>query len=182
MFCKKQQHSKNILKLKNFTGSYKKNLCPENLFSLILSLSWTKNVYKYILKFKQNITYTKFQYLREKCPNTEFFLVRIFLYSVRIQENTDKKNSVFGHFSRSEYSFIMSLKGLSQSLVLTALKPCQLHRKLFKNLFALLQIVFSIVITQKALKTFHDFKDSQDLIFKYSFNNTKSKTSTRPFT
>ena len=29
--------------------------------------------------------------LREKCPNTEFVLVRIFLYSVRIQENTDQK-------------------------------------------------------------------------------------------
>ena len=31
--------------------------------------------------------------LREKCPNTEFFLVRIFLYSVRIH--------FFGHFSSS---------------------------------------------------------------------------------
>ena len=39
--------------------------------------------------------------MREKCPNTEFFLVRIFLYSVRIQENKDQKNSVFRHFSRS---------------------------------------------------------------------------------
>ena len=39
--------------------------------------------------------------LREKCPNTEFFLVRIFLYSVWIQENTDQKNSVFGHFSNT---------------------------------------------------------------------------------
>ena len=29
--------------------------------------------------------------LREKCPNTEYFLVRIFLYSVRIQENMDQK-------------------------------------------------------------------------------------------
>ena len=36
--------------------------------------------------------------LREKCPNTELFLVRIFLYlrskslySVQIQENTDQK-------------------------------------------------------------------------------------------
>ena len=29
--------------------------------------------------------------LREKCPNTEFFLVRIFPYSVRIRENTDHK-------------------------------------------------------------------------------------------
>ena len=27
--------------------------------------------------------------LREKCPNTELFLVRILLYSARIQENTD---------------------------------------------------------------------------------------------
>ena len=39
--------------------------------------------------------------LREYCPNTEFFLVRIFLYSVQIQENTDQKNSVFGHYSHS---------------------------------------------------------------------------------
>ena len=28
---------------------------------------------------------------REKCPNTEFFLVRIFPYSVQIQENTDQE-------------------------------------------------------------------------------------------
>ena len=31
---------------------------------------------------------------REKCSNTEFFVVRI-------QKNTDHKNSVFGNFSRS---------------------------------------------------------------------------------
>ena len=38
--------------------------------------------------------------LREKCPNTEFFLVRIFPYSdwIRI-----RKNSVFGYFSRRLY-------------------------------------------------------------------------------
>ena len=29
--------------------------------------------------------------LRKKCPNTEFFLVRIFLNSVRILENTDQR-------------------------------------------------------------------------------------------
>ena len=29
--------------------------------------------------------------LREKCPNTDFFLVRIFVYAVRVQENTDQK-------------------------------------------------------------------------------------------
>ena len=29
--------------------------------------------------------------LREKCPNTKLFLVRIFLHSVRMQENKDQK-------------------------------------------------------------------------------------------
>ena len=29
--------------------------------------------------------------LREECPNTDLFLVRIFLYFVRIRENTDHK-------------------------------------------------------------------------------------------
>ena len=29
--------------------------------------------------------------LREKCLNTELFVVRIFLYSVRIQEDMDQK-------------------------------------------------------------------------------------------
>ena len=37
--------------------------------------------------------------LHEKCPNTEFFLVRIFPHSDWIRT---RKNSVFGHFSRSE--------------------------------------------------------------------------------
>ena len=32
-----------------------------------------------------------FLVLREKCPNTEFFLVRIFLYSARILENKEQK-------------------------------------------------------------------------------------------
>ena len=40
--------------------------------------------------------------LREKSPNTEFFLVRIFQYSARVQENMDQRNSVFGHFSCSK--------------------------------------------------------------------------------
>ena len=52
--------------------------------------------------------------LHEKCPDTEVFLVRIFLYldwiqrftySVQIQGNTDQKNCVFGHFSSSVWNF-----------------------------------------------------------------------------
>ena len=38
---------------------------------------------------------------REKYPNTEVFMVRIFLYSDWIQKNTARNNSVFGLFSRS---------------------------------------------------------------------------------
>ena len=34
---------------------------------------------------------TKGLALIEKSPNTDFFLVRIFLYSVQIQENTNQK-------------------------------------------------------------------------------------------
>ena len=41
--------------------------------------------------------------LREKCPNTEFFLVRIFPYSDWIRENTAQKHSVFGHFLHNAY-------------------------------------------------------------------------------
>ena len=65
--------------------------------------------------------------LREKCPNTEFFLVRISRirteygeiwsissYSVRMRENRTRKNPVFGHFSRSDsYSIVKNLAELS---------------------------------------------------------------------
>ena len=45
---------------------------------------------------------------REKCPSTEFFLVPIFLYSVRIQENTDQKKTPYlDDFSRSDKMFGM---------------------------------------------------------------------------
>ena len=39
--------------------------------------------------------------LRETCPDTELFLVRIFLFSVQINKNMDQNNSVTGSFSRS---------------------------------------------------------------------------------
>ena len=59
----------------------------------------------------RTITKPSFKHLslREKCPNTEFFLLRISLYSdwirrspysVRIRENTDQKTFVYGHFTQ----------------------------------------------------------------------------------
>ena len=59
---------------------------------------------------KKNLNYSfKYLWLQplcEKCPNTELFLVRIFLYSDWIRENKDQKNSVFGHFSHSDRNII----------------------------------------------------------------------------
>ena len=75
--------------------------------------------------------------MREKCPSTEFFLVRIFLYSdlqskspysVRIQENTDQKKLVFGHSSYSE-NFKMSVFAGDQKL--TALVENISHTNIF---------------------------------------------------
>ena len=39
----------------------------------------------------------------EKCPNTVFFVVPIFLYLDWIQENTDQKKLRIGHFSLSDW-------------------------------------------------------------------------------
>ena len=72
-------------------------------------MTWAKK------KIAKN-TFSLNEAMREKRHNTEVFLVSIFLYSdlingdlqsespysVRIQENTFQKISVFGHFSRSE--------------------------------------------------------------------------------
>ena len=53
------------------------------------------------LVFNVFITSNELNKLREKFPNTELFMVRIFLYSVQIQENTDQENSILTHFSLS---------------------------------------------------------------------------------
>ena len=45
--------------------------------------------------------------LREKCPNTELFLVRIFLFSDWIQENTDqKKLRIWTLFTQCSYKLV----------------------------------------------------------------------------
>ena len=52
--------------------------------------------------------------LRQKCLNTGFFLVRIFLYSVQIQENTGK-TFVFTYFSHSSIETSAQLLSKTQS-------------------------------------------------------------------
>ena len=39
--------------------------------------------------------------LCEMCPNTDFFLVRIFVYGPNAGNYGSEKNTVFGHFLRS---------------------------------------------------------------------------------
>ena len=52
-------------------------------------------------KYDQKQKTWRFLELREKCSNKEFFLIRI-------QGNTDQKNSVLGYFSRIGWSNISS--------------------------------------------------------------------------
>ena len=52
------------------------------------------------------LTFLVKQSLRKMCPNTELFLVRIFLYSDWIRT---RNNSVFGHYSRSEYLLLLEI-------------------------------------------------------------------------
>ena len=67
--------------------------------------------------------------LREKCPNIEFFLVRIFQHSDWIRRDTTyfsgkirtRKNSVFGHFSFGGTG--SSGRGLSLFLSSTSIRP-----------------------------------------------------------
>ena len=53
--------------------------------------------------------------LSQKCLNTGFFLVRIFLYSVQIQENTGK-TFVFTYFSHSSIIITTYLETSAQLL------------------------------------------------------------------
>ena len=59
-----------------------------NLYFLVDFVCDTKRIY--FILFIIN-TVWQCPTLCEKCPNTEFFLVRVFPYSVRIRENADQK-------------------------------------------------------------------------------------------
>ena len=59
--------------------------CVRRLLFAVFTV-WTSDSSLFKLLFKSFICT-----LREKCPNTEFFVVRIFLYSDWIQKNTDQK-------------------------------------------------------------------------------------------
>ena len=65
--------------------------------------------------------------LREKCPNTEFFLVRIFPHLVEIQERA-RKNPVFRNFSRRE-CFVEILSSYKNYQYITLKKSVHITRR-----------------------------------------------------
>ena len=65
--------------------------------------------YRHILLYASGLNMEKSnKYFEcEKCPNTEFFLSRIFSYSVPMWENTDQKTLCFWTlFTQCKYIFI----------------------------------------------------------------------------
>ena len=70
--------------------------------------------------------------LREKCPNTEFFPVRIFLYSFLIQENTDQKKLRIWTLFTLCVTLQLLLKGdFSKFLEKLLLGACHAHVRFF---------------------------------------------------
>ena len=56
--------------------------------------------------------------LPEKCPNTEFFLVRIFLYSARMQENAhQEKLRIWTLFTLRYYQVLLKKNWLNSDVV-----------------------------------------------------------------
>ena len=85
-----------------------------------------KRVVYYFLQFSFSSYHLKLKLpLRGKCPNTDFFLARIFLYSVRIQENTDqKKLRIWTLFTQclEDFNFATRNKDLAGKNILNVLK------------------------------------------------------------
>ena len=78
--------------------------------------------------------------LLENCPNTKFFLLRIQHECEKIRT---RKNSVFGHFSRSVCVF-KSLLYIFNILTKVISKRCCILDKSYKKLSILVQINFSV--------------------------------------
>ena len=73
-------------------GTYTQIIAARLSISFVANLQLYKFVY-YLQTSSISLALLKNYWvsLRQKCPNMELFLVRIFLYSVRMQENTDRK-------------------------------------------------------------------------------------------
>ena len=73
---------------------WKAKLVPAKLIQVFISL--------FQITLREKCPYSRFFWSVFSCLRTEYGEMRSFSpYSVRIRENTDQKNSEYGHFSRS---------------------------------------------------------------------------------
>ena len=95
------ENSQGILINRDFLVTLQNNKIE--FLSNLKSLMW-RNRQCFWFTVLKNLWIKKVMLRLQKCPNTEFFLIRIFSYSVRIWGNTDQnKLCIFEHFSRTPY-------------------------------------------------------------------------------
>ena len=94
--------------------------CRSSTLNTLASLTFIKRSSRLLEMFwkwfscltNDNLQLFLFFPLREKCPNTEYFLVRILLYSVRIQENMNqKKLRIWTLFTQCPFLFKIGAMG-----------------------------------------------------------------------
>ena len=85
-------------------------------FLFLLTLKMSQIFVKIFIKLKHVLVWWRLQKNINAWKVSKYgaFLVHIFLYSDWIQKNTDRKNSVFGQFSRSAYISSKQLSVQSQ--------------------------------------------------------------------
>ena len=106
-----------------------------NISSFLLLLAISQECHYNILEALLTLT------LHEKCPNTEFFLVRFFRGKIRT-----RRNFVFGHFSRSVKKKTLTLEPwlvFTKRSDLRQFLATEIPLKLMKNAFFLPSKLFS---------------------------------------
>ena len=81
-------------------------------------------------------------HLREKCPHTEVFLVRIFPYSVRIRENTDQKKLRFWTLFTQYILLLKERRSLNPCQHIKAINYC--CQVLYRRCFAVVLVNLSM--------------------------------------
>ena len=81
-------------------------------------------------------------HLREKCPHTEVFLVRIFPYSVRIRENTDQKKLRFWTLFTQYILLLQERRSLNPCQHIKAINYC--CQVLYRRCFAVVLVNLSM--------------------------------------
>ena len=104
--------------------------------------------------------------MREKCPNTEFSLVRIFLYSVRIQENTDqRKPRSRTFFTQCEISVRNPGLGLELMIYIFSYRWIDQHLSCF---FICLLVCLFLSFFLSGLKFFFKLKQMLEIYFGFT--------------